>query len=634
MRPAWKCTGRFVAQGAILYSQDAAHLHPVDPVANDVITPDEAVTLSGLFRERLRRSPGQVAYRHFDVGDKSWRETTWRAVGVEIGRWQAALEEEGLQAGDRVALMVSNSREWVVFDQAALGLGLVTVPLYLDDRPENIAYILHDAGVKLLLVEGRRQWRRLQEVGNQLDGLQRIVSLQRITDEDGSRDPRLESVDSWLFGLTGESKSIERDPGSLATIIYTSGTTGRPKGVMLSHRNILANAYAASQLVDLGPEDRFLSFLPLSHALERTAGYFLPMMTGAQVAFARSVNQLGEDLQSQQPTFLISVPRVYEKFYNRLQRKLSRQSGLAERLFRLTVNVGWARFEYEQERDPFRMRLLLWPLLRWLVADRILDRMGGRLRVAVCGGAALSPEVSRIFIGLGLDLIQGYGLTETSPLVSVNRLDDNKPSSVGVAAPGVEVKTGPKNELLTRSPSVMLGYWNNEEATRQVLEPDGWLHTGDRVNIDEDRHIYIIGRLKDIIVMANGEKVPPDDMENAITTDPLIDQVMVLGEGQSYLAALVVLDPEFKDKFIENLGCEPDEDDVLDDPCIKRAVQARVNQALHEFPGYAQIRRVTLMDEPWTVDDGLLTPTMKLRRQVLMKRFEQEIADMYKGQFR
>ncbi len=603
------------------------------PVA-DIISPSTAGTLYGLFRERLRRSPEQVAYRQFDNGDKRWHDTRWRAIDVEVGRWQAALRREGLEAGDRVALMVRNSREWVVFDQAAMGLGLVVVPLYLEDRPENTAYIVEDANVRLLLVEGRRQWSRLQEVSDHLRGLERIISLQRITDEDGAEDPRLEAVDDWLFGISGQSETETGDPHALATIIYTSGTTGRPKGVMLTHHNILANAHSAARLVALGPDDLFLSFLPLSHALERTGGYYLPMMTGAVVAFARSVNQLGEDMQSQRPTVLISVPRVYERVYNRIQRQLEKQAPWRRRLFELTVDIGWARFQYDQGRTSFRLRLLLWPLLQRLVAGRILDRMGGRMRLAVCGGAALSESVARTFIGLGLNLIQGYGLTEASPLVSVNRPEDNIPASIGTAVPGVEVRQAEHNELWVRSPSVMQGYWNNAEATRAVLEPQGWLRTGDRVQIDEDGHIYIVGRLKEIIVMANGEKVAPTDMENAITMDPLFDQAMVMGEGQAYLAALVVIDPELKERLIHDYGCDPHEGEVLEDPCLKRAVLKRIGRALHGFPGYAQVRRVALFEEPWTVDDGLLTPTLKLRRPALEKRFERRIDALFEERLR
>ncbi|MCA1805386.1 MAG: AMP-binding protein, partial [Xanthomonadaceae bacterium] len=283
--------------------------------APSAITPEQAGTLAGLFRERVGRSPDTVAYRQYDVAKQAWVGSSWRDVATEVARWQQALLKEGLQPGDRVAIMLRNCREWVVCDQACAGLGLVSVPLYTDDRPDNVAYILQEAGVKLLVVEGRLQWRRLLELRERLDGLQRIVSVHTIDVDDKPDDDRLDALSDWLFGLQGELQTRETDPGELATIVYTSGTTGRPKGVMLSHRNLLFNAHASSLCADFNADDLFLSFLPLSHTLERTGGYYLPMLVGAQVAYARSVQTLAEDLRQLRPTVLISVPRIYERVY-------------------------------------------------------------------------------------------------------------------------------------------------------------------------------------------------------------------------------------------------------------------------------------------------------------------------------
>ncbi|HSJ47877.1 MAG TPA: long-chain fatty acid--CoA ligase [Gammaproteobacteria bacterium] len=601
------------------------------PDATAAITPEQAGTLAGLFRERVRRSPDAVAYRQYDVARQAWVGSTWREVATEVARWQQALLKEDLQPGDRVAVMLRNCREWVVCDQACAGLGLVSVPLYTDDRPENIAYILQEAGVKLMVVEGRLQWRRLLEVRGRLNSLRRIISLQTIDADDKPDDDRLDALSDWLFGLQGELQVREAEPDELATIVYTSGTTGRPKGVMLSHRNLLFNAHAASLCADFNEDDLFLSFLPLSHTLERTGGYYLPMLVGAQVDYARSVQTLADDLRQLQPTVLISVPRIYERVYGRIQAGLKEKSPLARRLFALTVAVGWRRFERDQGRARWSPALLLWPLLHRLVAAKVLARLGGRLRYAVCGGAPLPPPIARFFIGLGLPVFHGYGMTESSPVVSVNRPEDNVPASIGTPLPGVEVRIGEQDELLTRSPAVMLGYWNNVEATAVAIDAEGWLHSGDKARMDEAGHLYITGRIKEIIVLGNGEKVPPADMEMAIALDPLFDQVMVLGEGRSCLAALLVLNPEEWNVLAEELEVDPRSEENLNSRFVEKALRARVSRQLKEFPGYAQVRRLIPTLEPWTVEDGLMTPTLKMKRERILEQFSARIELLYES---
>ena len=598
-------------------------------MTTSVITPERAESLAGLFRERVRANPTKVAYRQYDHARGDWVRCTWADVEAEVGRWQFALRREGLEPGDRVAMMLRNCREWVTFDQAALGLGLITIPLYTDDRADNIAYILEQAGVKLLLVEGKIQWRRLTPALDRMPTVQSIISLHSIEDEDLPGDPRLKMASDWLFGLHGDLITRSVDPDALATIVYTSGTTGRPKGVMLSHRNILFNAHAAAQCGPLNQDDVFLSFLPLSHTLERTAGCYLPMMIGAEVAFARSIPQLGEDLTVVRPTVLISVPRIYESVYAKIQAGLKQKSGFARTLFRLTIDTGWARFEHAQRRGGWSPRMLLWPLLDRLVARKVRDRLGGRMQYAVCGGAPLPPPIARFFIGLGLPVYHGYGLTESSPVVSANRPDDNLPASIGTPLPGVEVRIGPKDELLTRSPSVMLGYWQNEEATQAAIDDDGWLHTGDKARFDEQGHIFITGRIKDIIVLGNGEKLPPADMEMAIQLDSLFEQVLIVGEGRPFLSALVVLNPDTWREVAAELDVDPASDEDLRSRFVERSLLTRVNRQLNDFPGYARIRRLIPLREPWTVDQGLLTPTLKMKRERIVDSFRDEVEAAY-----
>jgi long-chain acyl-CoA synthetase len=572
----------------------------------DVISPDVARTLPGLFRERSRRRPGSLAYRYYDHPAKEWCSLSWAQMGIEIACWQAAIRTLGLQRGDRVAVMAHNSPVWVAFEQAALGLGLVVVPLFVNDRADNVAYVLADSGTRLLLLEGLEQWNELSPLAGQLDEQLHIWS---INDCSNSRVTYVEK----LLGDEAhqEPEVVVDDPEALATIVYTSGTTGRPKGVMLSHRNILWNAYAGLGAVDIYPDDAFLSFLPLSHTLERTIGYYLPMMAGASVTYARSIAHLPQDLQAIRPTVLISVPRIYERSYARIQEQLT--DDFKRKLFSLAIEMGWHDFLYRQGREQWSARRLLWPLLRKLVAEKVLDKLGGRLRIAICGGAPLPVDVGKAFVGLGLNLLQGYGMTEASPVISVNVVGNNDPASVGLPLPDVEVRIGSNDELLARSPGVMQGYWNNPQASAEVVDSDGWLHTGDKGRI-KDGHIYITGRIKDVIVLANGEKVSPTDMEMAIASDPFIEQVMVIGDNRPYLVALLVLNREqiAKHRFYGEL-------------------LPRVCERIRMFPGYAQIRRISTVEESWTVENGLLTPTLKLKREKIMQHHAAEIEALYQG---
>jgi len=601
------------------------------PGSEDVITAEAARTLDGLFRMRVHRSPDRPAYRNFDKATGEWRDSSWREMAAEVARWQSALRAEDLPEGARVALALRNCREWVIFEQAALGLGLVVVPLYTDDRPDNVAYILRDAAVALLLVGEGSLWRRLASSVAPLDCLKRIVVLDcgRGLGPGGPLDERLRCAAEWL-PESGPALPPERrgDPDELATIVYTSGTTGRPKGVMLSHGNILSTAHNALASYDLFVDDVLLSFLPLSHSFERTVGYYLPMMSGSTVAHARSIQQLAEDLQQIRPTALIAVPRIFERIHCRVQEQLAKKSPIARGLFRAAVAVGWRRFEVDQGRRRPGPLLLLWPLLERLVAHPIRTRLGGRARLIVSGGAALPVGVSHTFIGLGMPIVQGYGLTETSPVVSGNPVDDNRPASVGVPLRNVEVRIGEQDELQVRGPGVMLGYWNNHAATAQVIDHDGWLHTGDQARI-EGRHIYITGRIKDILVLSNGEKVSPGDIETAITSDPLFEQAMVVGEGQPYLAALLVLNPNLWIDVARELQLDAFDHASLESERLNRYLIGRIRDLMHDFPGYAKVRRVHVSLEPWNVDNGLLTPTLKVRRAQVVDRFRMEIAALY-----
>ncbi len=527
---------------------------------------------------------------------RQWRGDAWRDyragdIASLAGRWQRAFRDHGMQAGDRVAIALRNGVDWWAVDLAALGLGLVTVPLYPDDNAENWAWILSDSGARLLVAENTRLLPALAGLTAQLPT---VICLQ-----DEAPSPAV-PASTWLPESGGEFAVADLPADTLATLVYTSGTTGRPKGVMLSHGNVLANVDAVLDVVTLG-DDLLISILPLAHMFERTCGYYTPLRAGVPVAAMRSINQLAEDLAQLQPTVMIAVPRVFERFLKRIEQALS-HSPLKLALFRLTVAIGWRRF---QGRATF-VECALHPPLQRLVARPILQRLGGRLRLPVVGGAPVELRIAKVFIGLGLNLIHGYGLTEASPVVAANRPDDNDPATVGRPVPGVEVRVNQAHELLVRGPSVMRGYWNRPEATAAVLDSDGWLNTGDQADIRDGR-ITIKGRTKDILVLSNGEKLPPTDIETAILDDPVFEQVMLAGEGRPYLILLAV-------------SHENDE----------RALLKRANARLRHFPRHARLRRVIAVTEPWTVENGLLTPTQKVKREALYRRFREEIEKVYR----
>lgn len=577
-------------------------------LTGDFIRAEAATTLPGLFAERLRRSPHAIAYQYFDTAMDRWQSLTWEDMDRRIRLWQGGLKRLNLRAGDRIGIMIPNGPDWVALDLAAQGLDLVVVPLFHNDRPENAAWCLEDCSARFLLVEKAAQWFAMKQ-RHPLPQIRQCVCLdnachQARSHRTGRPDQILTGLRDWLpLRALSPLVSGRRDPDALATLCYTSGTTGHPKGVMLTHRNILWNADAGLRTTPITANDRFLSFLPLSHMLERTVGYTLPMMAGASVAFARSVADLAEDLQTIRPTVLISVPRVFERFLEKVRSKLQARetSPLKRRLFELAVDVGWARFESRQDRAPWDLSFLLWPLLDRLVVRKLRARLGGRIRVAVCGGAPLGRKVSRTFIGLGLPLIQGYGLTEASPIISVNRLSDNEPESVGYPLPEVEIRRTDNQELLIRSPGVMAGYWKRPHATEEVIDSEGWLHTGDLASL-RGGHIHITGRSKDIIVLSNGENVCPADLEQALLQHEEIDQALVFGEGQARLSAVIV--PSTGSRAFQ----EP------------RSALSQLPVLLADFPGYIHIDRVFLQHEPWTVENGMLTPTLKVRRKAVLAR--------------
>jgi long-chain acyl-CoA synthetase len=597
---------------------------PSFPLTPETIGCEAAGTLSGLFRLRVARTPDAIAYQQFETD--AWRDYTWSQMAALAGRWQRALSAEGLQPGDRIALSVRNGTDWVCCDLATLGLGLISVPLYTTDSPANVAHILADSGARLLLLDSDSLWHVLARERSRFPALQRVICVRREADCDGDL---VRALADWLPADALGFQDRSADPDALATIVYTSGTTGPPKGVMQSHRAILWTAEAVLRRIPAWMTDCFISFLPLAHSFERTVGYYLPMMAGCRICYARSVERLREDLRVMRPTVMLAVPRVYDKIFLAIQKKLGAR-GLSRRLFEMAIDRGWRRVLAAQGRGP-RLSApsrVAAAILDRVVARRVRAKLGGRLRVAVSGGAPLSPVVARFFMGLGVPLTEGYGLTEASPVLTNTRPADCLPGSVGVPLPGIALRIGPQDEILARTPGRMLGYWKQPEATAAVIDSEGWLHTGDQGEI-RDGYVFIRGRIKEILVTSTGHKVAPAEMEIALTMDPLIEQALILGEGRPYLGALLILGASAWEDLAVGLGLDPADPGSLRHPAALGAVLARVQQHLQAFPAQVQVRAVHLSLTPWTVDEGLLTPTLKARREQVEARFAVAIRQLY-----
>ncbi|MCQ8896051.1 AMP-dependent synthetase/ligase [Limnobacter humi] len=547
------------------------------------------------FLQQHDTSPNRVLYRQFI--DNEWVDFKASEM-IDLARnWQSFFRSMGLQPGDRVAICLKNSIHWVAFDLAALAMGMVSVPLYVDDNAGNICYCIQNSGARAVVVENDRIGRNLLK-----EGLQdvRVLSMKSdIAVSEGGVDNALHLLKSLERQLE-PLELLDLPPDTLATICYTSGTSGRPKGVMLSHNNMISNVDSCFQLDIAKPEDTFLSFLPMSHMFERTGGYYLPLRVGAKVIYARGINQLPEDLATQAPTVLFAVPRIFEKFYGRIQASV-KDSSFKRRAFEKLVDVGWRMAQGKGGiMDHFQL-----PLLRAKVAQPILERLGGRLRLAVVGGAALDSTIAKSFIAMGLPILHGYGMTEACPVISVNRPESNVPESVGPPLPNVKVKLGDNDELLAKGPNIMLGYWENDEATRQAIDKDGWLHTGDVAEIKDGR-IFIRGRIKDIMVLSNGEKFSPQDAETAIIGDDVFEQIVLVGEGRPFISMIAVTANSNEKELIK-----------------------RANDRLGHLPRYIRVRRIITTKEPWTVDNGLLTPTLKVKRVKVLDAFKERIDDLY-----
>ena len=553
-------------------------------------------------------------------GRRGWQ---WLSRGevrqrvLRVARW---LHSVGIRHGDRVGLLGHNSPQWCIADFAILHIGAVTVPAYFTDPPEAVRYVFEDAGCKLLLVEPGEQQAKLDASRVPVFALRggQGITLQGVSED-------------ALFDIPCDLPAVGRD--DLATLIYTSGTTDRPKGVMLTHGNILADVAASLGVIPVSESDTFLSFLPVSHALERTVGHFLPVACGARIAYAEDVSTLLRDIPEVQPTVMISVPRLYEKIYAGVRDRLVHAPIIKRKLFARAQALGLRRFGLlQQGRDLHGLDALLFKILDHLVHAGLRRKLGGRLRLFISGGAALHPDIARFLLAAGLPVCPGYGLTETSPVLTVNPEGRIKPETVGPALPGVELRQAADGELLARGKMVMQGYWHMPDDTAEVLDADGWLHTGDIVEMDDEGYVRIVDRKKELLVLSNGEQVAPARVEKRLVIDPAIQQAMVIGDERAYLTALVVPDEAGIARYwhMEH-GCGLPAD-WRHAKQVHDWLLARMHAACHELPKFSQVHSFVFVDEEWTQASGMLTPTLKFKRRNIMQRHQADIDAMYEAQ--
>ena len=589
--------------------------------------------LPELLTHHMEKRPDLPLFTFWLPTEKTWKTINVKETVEQITRWRHALVKEGLTKGDRCAMLLPNGINAILFDQSVLANALVPVPLHAVDTAGSSSYIINDSGAKLLVTGRLNRWEAIRDTEDH-PALKTVVITGEPVQEHQDGDVRVVGLDQWLTEGNGTELPAGPKPQDLAALVYTSGTTGKPKGVMLTHRAILANVTGVLQNICPEPEDVWLSFLPLSHTFERTTTYYTAMGFGNRVAFNRNIGLLADDLKVIRPTILMSVPRIYEKVYDKIQDALVKKPAFVQKLFHTAVDVGYRRFCRENGLPVQGGFLSLFdPLIAGFLDKKvgagIRGIFGGRPRIFISGGAAFNPEVSRTFLGLGINILQGYGMTETAPIMSVNKVGDNHPQTVGPALVNIEVRVGENDELQMRGPSLMNGYWNRPADTKAVFTEDGWLRTGDQADIFSDGHIRIKGRIKEIIVTSTGEKVPPADLEQALESDHLVSQAMVVGENRPYIAALVVLNAQEWKKLATELKLDADDSLSLETRAARQAVLRRVKAAAAGFPNYAVPRQVRLFLEPWSIENGLMTPTLKLKRGPMRIRFADAIESLY-----
>ena len=539
----------------------------------------------------------------------------------------------GLKKGDRVVVVAENRPEWVVADLAIISIGGITVPAYTTNTAEDHLYILEHSEANIAIVSGDKLAPRLTDAMNKSATCKTIISIEDLSMQ---IEPRLKHLnwsnlvspkDKLKINASKEAANLKRD--DVACFIYTSGTGGNPKGVMLTHGSILANCSSAYDLLtEFGLGDEiFLSLLPLSHSYEHTCGLYFPISIGAQIYYSEGPDKVAQNLQEARPTIMTAVPRLYEALHDRIQRGVHQSGGFKERLFNLTLELG-RKEKVEKQSLNFSEKLQN-KLVDFAVRTKVSQRFGGRLKAFVSGGAALNPDIGNFFLSLGVNILQGYGQTEASPIISCNRPGNIRIETVGPALTEVEIKIADDGEILVRGELVMKGYWKDPKATEDAIR-DGWLHTGDIGVLEEDGSLRITDRKKDIIVNSGGDNIAPARVEGVITVEPEFLQAMVYGDKKPYLVGVVVPSEAFIEEWCKGEGNKITLSDLSEDKDFNSAVQgvmSRVNSRLSQIE---KVRHIIVADEPFTTENGLMTPTLKIKRHKILQNYKQKLESLYR----
>ncbi len=580
-------------------------------------------TLRELFDHIVRSTPLEKEFLRIRAGT-GWRTYTIEQFARATHETAARLTKMGVHAGDRVVLFCENRPEWHIIDFACHLIGAVPVPLYPTLPASQVHYIVADCGALILLVSGKERARTALEATRDLPGVQ-VIGV-----DPGLVDGLRSLQDLPLPAGESPRPPVTRSSTDLASIIYTSGTTGVPKGVMLSHRNFLSQLMTVRSLFPISERDVVMSFLPLCHVFERIMDYIF-LYFGCQITYVEPPERVVGMLTAVRPTIMGSFPRVYERAYVQIFSRIRRVSALRQMLFVWAVRAGRQvrAAEWQGRRAPLLARIQ-YALARALVFSKILAAFGGRLRFTVSGGAPIAREVAEFFDIVGLPVLNGYGLTESSPTIAVNRLERSRLGSVGEPLPGVEVRIAEDGEVLARGPNIMLGYWNNSQATAEAIDPEGWLHTGDIGHLDADGFLFITDRKKELIATSGGKKVAPQPIEAKLVASAMIAQAVAIGDRYPYLTALIVPNFENLEAYLKERGLNgKDREAMATHPATEALIAAAVKAVNHDLAAYERIRRFTVLPRDFSQEAGEITPTMKVRRRVITERYQHLIEQMY-----
>ncbi len=574
------------------------------------------------------------AIMKYKSGDK-WIDITVPEFRDTVRGLAYALNELGVKSGDRVAILSENRPEWTMSDFAILCAGAVTVPVYPTLLGWQIEYILNDAGTVAIVCSNKEQLDKILEIRAHVPCLNTIIVCDPPSPlPEGVRTFR-EVVESGLkFEKSNpgwfEQSRTSRRPDDLATLVYTSGTTGNPKGAMLTHGNITSNVATVRDVVPIKAGDVALSILPLSHIFERMLD-FLYYLKGGTVAYAENVNKVADNLQEIRPQYFAGVPRLFEKMRARVLDKVAADSSAKQKIFFWAVKVGEERLPYIVDRKPMPLGLKVKSAIaEKLVFSKILARLGGNVKFVVSGGAPLSAELGAFFVGAGVEILEGYGLTETSPVISVNRPDKRRIGTVGPIIPGVEVKIAPDGEILSRGPHIMKGYWNNPEATAQSIDDQGWFHTGDIGEIDKDGFLRITDRKKDILINAYGKNIAPQPLEALLKSSPYVGTPVLIGDRRKFLIALIVPNFEKLEREAAALGVQfQTKEELVGNDKVKALIQNEIDRFNQNLDRQEKIRRFALLPRDFTIEEDEITPSLKVKRKNIDKKYKHIIDTLY-----